>query len=308
MKSWSFVFVTDIQVGSPKSFRYAPAWVENWRTAREQIVELNPDLVLIGGDLTRDAWLDGHFFELEAIKADLDGLPMPYYVTPGNMDVGNKHADRQGAFENRDDIANNMSSERLQRFCGLFGPHCWSFVHKNVRFSAFTSMLPGSGLPEEAEFWTWMEAQRNAPRAKHHVWMSHYPLFIESPDEPNWDLTKRGEYHAWYFGLDEPHRSRILEILRETGTELFLSGHVHCRKRHVAEGIVFDLGPATCFAQWADRWKDGDPALGFMRYDVAEDGIDESFVPLRAVSDAQGYGPGGHPKPEDRDYSIAWEK
>lgn len=308
MKPWSFVFVADIQVGSPRSFRYAPAWVENWRTAREQIIALNPEVVLVGGDLTRDAWLDAHFYELEAIKADLDGLPMPYCVTPGNMDVGNKHAERQGAFDNRDDVANNMSSERLQRFCSLFGPHCWSFVHKNVRFSAFTSMLAGSGLPEEAAFWAWMEAQRDAPCAEHHVWMSHYPLFIEGPDEPNWDMTKREEYHAWYFGMNEPHRSRILDILRETGAELYLSGHVHCRKRYEVDGIVFDLGPATCFSQWADRWEDGDPALGFMRYEVAEDGIHGAFVPLREVSNAQGYGPGGHPKPEDRDYSIAWEK
>jgi len=241
----SGVFVTDIQVGSPRSFRYAPAWVENWKTARQQIIEFNPDLVLIGGDLTRDGWLDEHFFELEAIKTDLDRLPMPYYVTPGNMDVGNKHTDRQGAFDNRDDIANNMTSEQLQRFCSLFGPHCWSFVHKNLRFSAFTAMLPGSGLPEEAEFWAWMEAQRSQPRAEHHVWMSHYPLFIEAPDEPNWDLTKREEYHAWYFGIDQPHRGKILDILRDTGAELFVSGHIHCRKRHVVEGITFDLGPCA---------------------------------------------------------------
>lgn len=32
---WSFVVVSDIHVGSPRSFRYEPAWNENWKTARE---------------------------------------------------------------------------------------------------------------------------------------------------------------------------------------------------------------------------------------------------------------------------------
>ena len=33
-----------------------------------------------------------------------------------------------------------------------------------------------------------------------------------------------------------------------------------------------------------------------------------TFAPLEKVSDQEGYGPGGHPAPEARDYSLAWEK
>ena len=51
MKPWTFVHAADIQVGSPRSFSFAPAWNENWQTARKQIIEINPDLLLIGGDL-----------------------------------------------------------------------------------------------------------------------------------------------------------------------------------------------------------------------------------------------------------------
>ena len=49
MQSWRFVHATDIHVGSPRSFRYQPAWNENWQTARQQIIELEPDLLLVGG-------------------------------------------------------------------------------------------------------------------------------------------------------------------------------------------------------------------------------------------------------------------
>ena len=47
---------------------------------------------------------------------------------------------------------------------------------------------------------------------------------------------------------------------------------------------------------------------GFMRYDVSDSGIAGDFVPLESVSTKRGYGPGGHPPPEDRDYSLAWER
>lgn len=52
----------------------------------------------------------------------------------------------------------------------------------------------------------------------------------------------------------------------------------------------------------------GDPTLGFFKYDVSTDKIEKSFIPLAKVSTRKGYGPGGHPSPEERDYSKAWEK
>ena len=49
--------------------------------------------------------------------------------------------------------------------------------------------------------------------------------------------------------------------------------------------------------------------LGFLRFDVTGNGLRESLVPLKAVSTAEGgWGPGGHPKPELRDYSLVREK
>jgi len=307
MEPWTFVFATDIHVGSPRSFRFQPAFNENWQTARRQIVAIKPDLLLVGGDLARDGSL--HRFELEAIKADLDALPFAYYVTPGNMDTGNKHTEVQGASSSqRDDVALNLNSAQLRQFSDVFGPHCWSFVHKDVRFSSFCDMVAGSGLPEEDAFWDWLEAQRDEPRARFHVWMMHSALFVDRLDEPNFDITDPAHYHDWYFGLDEPHRGRVFDVFRATGATLVLSGHVHCRKKHVAGGIRFEIGPSTAFGQWGERWRDGDASLGFMRYDVSESGIEGTFVPLERISTAEGYGPGGHPMPGARDYSIAWEK
>ena len=60
--------------------------------------------------------------------------------------------------------------------------------------------------------------------------------------------------------------------------------------------------------QWGDRWPDGDDALGFMEFRVTGEGIRERFVPLKEASSLQGYGPGGNPPEEGRDYSVAWDK
>ena len=306
MKRWSFVHATDIHVGSPRSFRFAPAWNENWQTARRQIVALKPDLLLVGGDVARDGTL--HQYELRAVKADLDALPFPAHVVAGNMDTGNKHTDVNGPNPKRDDVSLNLTSAHLEPFAGVFGPLWWSFVHKDVRFSGFCDMIAGSGVPEEAGFWEWFDAQRRQPRAKHHVWMMHYALFVDDVHEPNWDITDPKRYYDWYFGIDEPHRSRLMAGFKATGADLVLSGHVHCRKWHRAEGIDFHINPSTAFRQWGKRWPDGDDSLGFVRYDVADKGIVGAFVPLSRTSTKKGYGPGGHPLPEERDYSIAWER
>ncbi len=305
MQPWTFVHATDIHVGSPKSYRFQPAWNEQWQTARRQIIGINPDLLLVGGDLTRDGNL--HRYEFEAIKADLDALPFPYYVVPGNMDTGNKHTRVQGPWQNYDDLALNIQSHQIRQWEEVFGPSHWTFVHKNARFSGFCDMILGSGLPEEELLWQWLEAQVGQPPAQYHIWIMHSALFGDDLHELNWDITDAESYLNWYFGIDEPHRSRLMEVFQATGTNLVISGHVHCRKTHFAEGIRFDIGPSTAFPQWGDRWEDGDDTLGFLNYEVTDDGIVHNFVPLAELSEAEGYGPGGHPLPELRDYSRAWE-
>ena len=148
-------------------------------------------------------------------------------------------------------------------------------------------MVAGSGLPEEAAMWEWLERQCELPPVEHHVWMMHSALFTESLDEPNYDITDRDQYLNWYFGIDEPYRSRIMSVFKETGATLVLSGHIHCRKRHEAEGIQFHINPSTAFKQWGNHWLDGDDSLGFIEYTVDSQGIRERFVPLAKEINSQ---------------------
>ena len=305
MESWTFVHVADLQPGSPRSFRYRPAWRDNWETAKAQITALRPELLLVGGDLTADGWL--HEWELAEMRTELDALPFPWYAVPGNMDTGNKHTDRNGAWwPERRDIDLNVTSAQLQRFARVVGPLQWTFVHRNVRFSGFYGAVGGSGLPEEAEMWRWLESLAALPRARYHVMVMHYALFMDRPDEPTWDIADPDQYLPWYFTIDEPHRSRMLRAFHAAGVTEVISGHIHCRRRDVFEGIVFQKAPAVCFPQMADYWPDADPALGFLRYDVTDKGLAATFVPLTRISRREGYGPSGHPRPDQIDYSLAW--
>lgn len=298
--------MADMQPGSPKSFRFNPAWAENWQTARRQIVARKPEFLLIGGDVTRDGSL--HRWELEEMKADFDGMGIPYRVIPGNMDTGNKHTDRQGAHPDRDDRRLNIASEQLRQFESVFGPSTWSFEHGNVRVSGFCDMLLGSGLPEEQRLWNWLEEQANRSKSVHNLWLMHYALFLDAPDEPAFDITDPEHYLDWYFCVDQGSRDRLLSRLVKAGASRVISGHIHCRKDHVAEGIHFDLAPGIAMGQWGNRWPDGDASLGFLEYTVRADRIEKRFVPLEKISTrTDGYGPGGHPLPEARDYSLAWE-
>jgi predicted MPP superfamily phosphohydrolase len=297
-----------MQPGSPRSFRYRPAWIEKQQQAYRQIQALRPELILVGGDLTRDGSI--HDYELEEARRNLDALAIPYRAIPGNMDTGNKHTRVQGCRTDRDDQACNVTSQQLRNFARYFGEFPWTFVHKDVRFSGFYAAVAGSGLPEEKVFWDFLEGLGRLPAARHHVAMMHYPLFIDRMDEPNFSITDPENYINWYFCIDQPHRGRIFELLKKAGVEIILSGHIHCRRPvQVIDGVRLYKTAATGFGQWEGRWADGDTTLGFMRFEVSESGIEPEFVPLEKVSTRKdGYGPGGHPKAEARDYSLAWEK
>jgi 3',5'-cyclic AMP phosphodiesterase CpdA len=308
MDTWKFIHVCDTQPGSPRSFRYRPAWIENQQTAYAQIKRLQPELILHGGDLTRDGSL--HDFELEEAKENLDALQIPYYAIPGNMDIGNKFTNVQSGQPNRDDIAANVTSENIQRYQKYFGKFPWTFVHRNVRFTGVYAALAGSGLPEEKYFWEFLESLSQQESAQHHVFMMHYALFINSPKEDSPKITDPDRMHDWYFAISDPHRSRIFDLLKKAKVDIVLSGHIHCR-RPVQEfdGIRFYKSAATGFGQWKDKWPDGDTTLGFYEFIISPQGITERFIPLGKVSTrTDGYGLGGHPRPDQRDYSLAWEK
>ena len=292
---WAFIHVADMHVGTPRSYRFQPAWNEHWQEARRQILALKPELLLVGGDLTRDG--STHRLELEQMRRDLAEFPMPVHAIPGNHEVGNKFSP---------DSTVAIQEDYLRLYASVFGPSQWSVVHRGVRFSGCDAFLLGSGLPRERDLRRWLEDQAKKPRERHHVWIIHPALFADRADEPDWDRTTHRV--EWYFVLDTEHRRYLLDIFRASGATHVITAHIHCRRSLTHEGMELHFAPATAFPQWGDRWPDGDPTLGFLHFTVTESGIHSRFVPLNRRSSLKGYGPGGNPGLAGRDYSVAWEQ
>ena len=173
MDAWRFAIVSDIHIGTQRSFRFQAAWNANWQTVRQQIIDQQPEFLLVCGDMTRDGLY--HRFELEQSKADLDALPFPYYAVPGNHDAGNKFSDADSS----------ISAETVALYQSVFGTSNYSICHKNIRISVFNSLLAGSGLAEEGAMWSWLDSQVPDLESDHHLWMTHAPIYLDYFSEAN---------------------------------------------------------------------------------------------------------------------------
>ena len=52
--AWTFLHVNDSHMGTPRSYRFRPAINQRWAAIKRQIAATKADLLLHGGDLTRD--------------------------------------------------------------------------------------------------------------------------------------------------------------------------------------------------------------------------------------------------------------
>ena len=307
--SWTFLHANDSHLGSPRSYRFRPAINRRWSAIHTQMASSGAALLLHGGDLTRDGEL--HEFEYQQARDDLDTLPFPTFVIPGNMDVGNKITDRSGTWRPWDDRELSVTAARLELFSSYFGPIHWTFLHRDVRFTGFFAAVAGSGFPQEDRLWRMLERLPDLPPARHHIAMMHYWPFIESPDEPAWDITDPEQYNNWYFSIDPPHRGRLLNLLQAAGVHILFCGHVHTgRPVQTYEGLKIYRTPAAGnTAQMEDRWPETETRFGFHRCDVSPTGIEVTFVPgVDQCEEFGTWGPWGHPAPHERDYSQATEQ
>jgi len=303
--SWRFAHANDSHLGTPRSYRFRPAINARWAAIKEQIAASGVDLLLHGGDLTRDG--DCHEEEYRLAKADLDTLPCPVHVIPGNMDVGNKVVPPCEGFS----PPHVMTSDRLDLFSEYFGPPFWTFVHRNVRFTGFYAAVAGTGIAHENQFWEFLESLPGEEPAQHHVAVMHYWPFVESVDEDDVDVVDPDTYQTRYFTIDRVHRERMLALLQQAGVAWLFCGHVHTGRAPVeAYGIrIYRTPAAGNHSQLENRWDDIETRWGFHLCTVTDVGIDVVFVPGdNQCAEFNSYGPGGHPPLEGRDYSVASEQ
>ena len=65
-------------------------------------------------------------------------------------------------------------------------------------------MLMNSGLEDEQEQWGWLEQTLQDNAGKRVFVFAHYPLYLSARNEPD-----------YYDNIDEPARSRLIELLAQ---------------------------------------------------------------------------------------------
>ncbi len=200
----------------------------------------------------------------------------------------------------------------MQLFASYFGPIHWTFLWSGVRFTGFFAAVAGSGLPQETRFWRLLEKLPDLPPARHHVAMMHYWPFMEQPDEPAWDLTKADRIRQLVLFHRSAAPGAALATPAAAGVELLFCGHVHTgRPVQTVDGIrIYRTPAAGNTPQLAERWPDAETRvrLSSLRRRIPN-GIEVTFIPGDdQCEEFDSYGPWGHPRIDERDYSVARER
>ncbi len=166
--------------------------------AVQQINELEPDFVLICGDLVGRASRES-FADFNAAKA---ALKVPCYCVPGNRDVGDA-----------------PTPESLRFYRQSIGKDYYSFEHKGCTIIVVNTQLWKVTVPEESarhDAWFKETLAAAAKKGRRIIVAGHIPLFSRTPEEPN-----------GHDNLPLEKRLELLSLFERYGVQLMLAGHTH---------------------------------------------------------------------------------
>jgi 3',5'-cyclic AMP phosphodiesterase CpdA len=199
---------------------------DNWRRACEAANRLSPDAVIVSGDLC----INGPDSDAEVAFAGqaLRRLEAPVYAVPGNHDVGDEPPGQEP-----DQI---IDADRLRRWTSVFGADRFAFDLGGWRVLGLNAQLLGSGLAQESEQDVWLDGELD--RASWPILLAlHKPLFLQSADEAE----------ATAASVNPEPRARLLRRLRGAPVQVVVSGHLHCHRDVVREGLRHVWAPSTAF-------------------------------------------------------------
>ena len=247
-KPFSFVQLCDTQLGMG-GYEHD---LKSFELAVNQINKLNPDFVIICGDLVHNP-SDSSFSDFKKIK---DGLKMPCYCAVGNHDIGN--------------IPNDTT---LSYYRKTIGKDYYEFKNKGYSFIVINSQLWKVNVENESEKhneWLKKTLKNQSLKQNPLFVIGHYPLFIDSPDE-----------EEEYFNISPIKRQELLELFKQNNVIAYLSGHTHKTVINNYENIQLVSGETT------SKNFDKNP-LGFRLWEVSSDTIKHHFVPLQPSIISQG--------------------
>lgn len=206
----------------------AVAFNVNWRAVRDFTARSDADLTLHLGDITVDGYEDpAQFRHAQAVTAD---WPTPIHYLPGNHDIGDNPPGPGVA------ATAPLDMKRLEDFRTAFGADSWAIDAAGWRLIGLNAQLIGTETIEEAEQWSWLEAQVPS-RATPVLLFLHKPLFQESPadEKPHQRYVPAGP------------RRRLFELFSRTDVRAVVSGHTHQYRDRSVGGLRHIWVPSTAY-------------------------------------------------------------
>lgn len=277
-----FVFLTDTQLGCYATFSgldqtaidgYADKgmtvrqaaetegfeWdAARYRRAVEMINATRPAFVLIGGDLIDDPNSDDQTEEFLSITAGVDP-DVTVRLVPGNHDIA------------PDSLIPTPNS--IARYRERFGPDWYSFVHDRTLFVVMnTTVIDHPELVEDE--WVsqreFLEGELSATSRRsvdHVVLVGHHPLFLNTPDEPD-----------FYWNLPIDRRVHILGLAQRAGVRFGFAGHWHRNHIAVANGFTQVISGPVGYPLGSDP-------SGIRTVDVGARNLAHRYIPLGMAPD-----------------------
>ncbi len=230
-----------------KGFTYESSRYER---AIERVNQINPDFIIVTGDMVTDPNNPAQAAELWRITKQLNPDIRTYWV-PGNHDVGN-----------------SPTFQSLQSYRERFGTDYYAFDHKGCHFVVMNSAVcfdPGNVEQEWDDQLRFLRATLgHATRSgsRRTLVFTHHPLFLREPDEED----------SWAVVPSERRRV-LLDLFKENGVSTVFSGHWHRNGHAMDENLeMITTGPVG--------FPLGDDPSGFRIVRIGNNSIEHEYISL----------------------------
>ena len=237
--AFSFAFLTDIHLQPEKN---AP---EGFKKAIDNVNELDPDFVIMGGDQIMDALgqTQSRADSLYDMYVEMSGLlNMPVYNTMGNHEVFGLY-ERSGVDRDHPLFGEKMYEERL-------GERYYAFDHKGWRFYILDSVDEREdhsgyyGYVDSLQI-AWLKQDlANVDPSTPIAISVHIPMITIQTQLLSGSTAANSE------GLVITNSKEVLSLFENHNLKLVLQGHLHFLEDLYAQGVHFITGGAVSASWW----------------------------------------------------------
>jgi len=235
--NFSFVHLTDFHIGDPRGMTVDVRKTIGWKAARKSVEEinlLNPDFVIITGDLVFGQLYPFEYsVEYRKCYKILQQFDVPTFLCPGNHDGY---------------IQTGQDGFRLwEKF---IGPLYYSFNYGDYHFTSVNSydwpapsrwaisyapLQWGGHIREEQMKWIEKDLEHSTNAKARFIMLHHNPLW----DTKNDSLLKNGNYTG---------REELLSLIEKYNVSAVFDGHVHYDNVTEQNGTLY-ITTTTCASE-----------------------------------------------------------